>query len=181
MNTDYKKEKKPGVVEPCEELREAYIEYVGEFEAAKEELSPWVLEHPLDDFDSLIRWLKEQSKGIGIKDGFVAHSTFWLVGSKGQILGVTNLRHELTDHLRHEGGHIGYSIRPSERSKGYGTLMLKLVLEKAKELGLVRALVTCDKDNPASAKVIQNNGGKLESETISKQTGKLKQRYWIEL
>ena len=175
------KDQKLELVEPGEELREAYIEYTQEFQAAKEEFTPWVLERPVGDFHAMIRWLKEQSEGIGIKDGFVAHSTFWLVGSKGQILGVTNLRHELTDHLRHEGGHIGYSIRPSERSKGYGTLMLKLVLEKAKELGLVRALVTCDKDNPASAKVIQNNGGKLESETISKQTGKLKQRYWIEL
>ena len=59
--------------------------------------------------------------------------------------------------------------------------MVKLVLEKAKELGLERVLITCDKDNMASARVIQKNGGKLESESISKQTGKLKQRYWIEL
>ena len=169
------------LVEPCEELREAYIEYVQELKAAEEEFTPWVLERPAGDFNSLVRWIKEQSKGIGIKDGFVAHSTFWLVGSNGQILGVTNLRHELTDHLRHEGGHIGYSVRSSERGKGYATLMVKLVLDKARELGLERVLITCDKDNLASARVIQKNGGKLDSESISKQTGKLKQRYWVKL
>ena len=59
--------------------------------------------------------------------------------------------------------------------------MVKLVLERARKLGLKQVLITCDKDNAASARVIQKNGGKLESETMSKRRGKLKQRYWIEL
>ena len=107
-------------------------------------------------------------------------STYWLVRD-GRVLAVSNLRHDLNDFLRHEGGHIGYSVRPSERGKGYATLMVKLVLKKAKQLGLERVLITCDKDNVASAKVIQKNGGTLECETMSKRRGKMKQLYWIEL
>ena len=59
--------------------------------------------------------------------------------------------------------------------------MVQMVLKKAKELGLTRVLITCDKDNMASAKVIQKNGGELESESMSKHRDKMKQRYWIEL
>ena len=89
------------------------------------------------------------------------------------------LRPRLTEKLEDRGGHIGFAVRPSERGKGYATLMLKLVLEKAKQLGLRRVLVTCDKDNLASARVIQKNGGQLNTESISKQFGKMTQRYWI--
>ncbi len=169
------------LIEPSEELEETYTEYVQECRGAGEEMSPWVLDRPMDNFASLISWLREQSEGIGLKEGFVSHSTFWLVDTNGLILGVSNLRHKLTDHLWREGGHIGYGVRPSERGKGYGTLMLKLVLEKAKELGLEKVLITCDKDNPASARVIQKNGGKLDNELVAKESGKMKQRYWIEL
>ena len=169
------------LIEPCEDLREAYIEYVKECREAGETMTPWVLDRPIDNFTSLLSWLKEQSKGIGIKEGFVSHSTFWLVDSNEQILGVTNLRHALTEFLLREGGHIGYSVRPSERGKGYATAMVTLVLEKAKELGLEKVLITCDKDNPASARVIEKNGGKLDNELVSKESGKMTQRYWIEL
>ncbi|MCK4850233.1 MAG: GNAT family N-acetyltransferase [Phycisphaerae bacterium] len=175
------KDQKPELVEPCEELREAYIEYVKECREAGETMTPWVLDRPIDNFTSLLSWLKEQSKGIGIKEGFVSHSTFWLVDSNEQILGVTNLRHALTDHLWREGGHIGFGVRPSERGKGYATAMVKLVLKKAKSLGLEKVLITCDKDKPASARVIEKNGGKLDNELVSKESGKMKQRYWIEL
>lgn len=168
------------LVDPCEELREAYMEYVEEFDAAEEAYIHGSGMKLTDDFGQFVQQLRDYSKGINLPEGWVPGSTYWLVRN-GRVLGVSNLRHDLTEFLRHEGGHIGYSVRPTERGKGCGTLMVKLVLEKAKELGLERVLITCDKDNVASAKVIQKNGGKLESESISKQTGKLKQRYWIEL
>ncbi len=79
------------------------------------------------------------------------------------------------------GGHIGYRIRPSERRKGYGTLILALTLAEARKLGLPRVLLTCDQDNIASARVIQANGGALASEGYSPQTQTLVSRYWIEL
>mgnify|MGYP002236365423 FL=1 len=44
---------------------------------------------------------------------------------------MTNLRHHLNDYLLAYGGHIGYSVRPSERKNGYASQMLRLTLEKA--------------------------------------------------
>ena len=167
------------LVEPCEELREGYIEYVEEFRAAGEKVvGQWG--DVDEDFTAFVQRLRDYAHGMNLPDEWVPATTFWLVCG-GRVLGTADLRHRLTEALKDVGGHVGYGIRPSERGKGYATLMLELVLVKAKQLGLGRVLVTCDKDNPASARVIQKNGGKLDSETISKQSGKMKQRYWIEL
>ena len=168
------------LVEPCAELREAYMEYVEEYCEAEEDYIHGSGAKLTDDFGQFVQMLRDYAEGINLPEGWVPASTYWLVRD-GRVLGVSNLRHDLTEFLRHEGGHIGYSVRPTERGKDYATLMVQMVLEKAKELGLERVLITCDKDNVASARVIQKNGGKLESESVSKQTGKLKQRYWIEL
>ena len=70
-------------------------------------------------------------------------------------VGIAKLRHYLNDKLKILGGHIGYCIRPKERGKGYGNLILKEALKKAKELGIECALLTCDKDNLFSRKVIE--------------------------
>lgn len=97
----------------------------------------------------------------------------------GKVIGIIQIRHALTPHLLQVGGHIGYSVSPDERRKGYGTQMLQLALEKCREIGLTRVLVTCDKANIASAAVIQTNGGILENEIAF--DGVPKQRYWIAL
>jgi len=89
------------------------------------------------------------------------------------------IRHELNEYLLSYGGHISYGIRPSERRHGFASLMLSLSLPKAKELGINRALVTCDKENTASAKTIKSNGGVLGNEI--KQQGEITQRYLIEI
>ena len=87
----------------------------------------------------------------------------------------------LTDALKREGGHIGYGIRPKERGKGYGTILLSKTLEKAKDLGLERVLLTCDKSNIASARVIIKNEGKFDSEEFLEEKGAYFQRYWIDV
>ena len=109
--------------------------------------------------------------------GLVPASTYLLVDDSGRVLGAINIRHELNEYLKKVGGHIGYGIRPSERQKGYATKMLEMALPIAKELGIERALITCDKDNVASAKTIINNSGVLENEI--EVDGKITQRYWI--
>jgi predicted acetyltransferase len=101
-----------------------------------------------------------------------------LVDESRRILGAVNIRHRLTDNLRFEGGHVGYGVRPSARNKGHGTRILELALAKLGELGVDRVLVTCDRENLASARVIKKNGGVLDSET--EIDGRTTQRYWIE-
>lgn len=93
-------------------------------------------------------------------------------------MGIIDLRHHI-DHpiLGTWGGHTGYSVRPSERGKGYATQMLRLNMEKAKEMGLQKLLVTCNEKNPASEKVILKCGGVYES-TLPVKESRIK-RYWI--
>jgi len=86
---------------------------------------------------------------------------------------------EISDYLLNFGGHIGYSVRKSERLKGYATEMLALGLIECKELNINKVLITCDKDNVASAKTIIANGGKLENEIL--EGNRTTQRYWISL
>ena len=93
----------------------------------------------------------------------------------GQAVGFLNLRLRLSDYLLEEGGHIGYSIRPSERGKGYAKESLRQGLQVAKEKNIKRALVTCSRENPASRAVILANGGQFED--VRNGT----ERYWIDL
>lgn len=91
-----------------------------------------------------------------------------------------NIRHDLNEHLMNAGGHIGYGIRPSARGNRYAVTMLALALEKAKELGISRALVVCDSDNIASKKTIIQNGGTPDKDYIE-EDGNRVNRFWIEL
>ena len=97
----------------------------------------------------------------------------------GRIVGMIDLRHRLNDFLAKIGGHIGYSVRPDERRKGYAKTMLRLVLNEARERGIDRALVTCDDDNIGSARTIEANGGVLEC--VAQHDGETIRRYWITL
>ncbi len=107
-------------------------------------------------------------------------STFWLVDD-GRFIGQANIRHRLNDHLMQIGGHIGYDIRPSMRGKGYGNAILGLSLGKAKELGIERALLTCDERNVASKKIIEKNGGVFESRGPNPEMGHDVLRFWIDI
>jgi predicted acetyltransferase len=139
------------------------------------------LSFPFADFDALLAELEDASKGIGLSEGFVPHSTYWLVRDGKDIVGVSNLRHSLTPFLLREGGNIGYGIRPSARRKGFGREILSLTLPKARQKGLSRVLVTCGRENLGSARIIVHNGGVLESEEFSDERDEWVQRYWIKL
>jgi len=161
---------------PSEELRSALLAMAEEYQAAGDDR----YKSAIKDFSAFMHDLELYAQGLDLPPGWVQATTFWLV-CDNHIIGRSTLRHHLTPELEREGGHIGYDIRPSERRKGYGTLILKLTLEKAMSLGLSRVLVTCDADNLASARIIEKNGGKLQGQVISDRSGKVVSQYWIEL
>lgn len=119
-----------------------------------------------------------------LPEDYVGSTTYWLVDDDQQrFLGQIDVRHELTERLLRYGGHIGYAVRLTEWNKGYGTLMLQLALPHAKALGITRCLITCDDDNPGSARVMEKNGfvlGDKVGNTIDGQTI-ITRRYWKEL
>jgi len=101
--------------------------------------------------------------------------------SDKKIVGMLQIRHSFNEFLKKYGGHIGYSVAPGERRKGYASEMLRLALPKCKELGIDKVLITCLEDNEASRKVILRNGGIYESTVVEPDEGVNLQRYWINL
>lgn len=123
-------------------------------------------------------WLEENLQaeaGLNISENWVPAIQLVSFDETGHALGFLNLRLRLNDYLLEKGGHIGYSIRPSERGKGYAKESLRQGLQVAKDKNIHRALVTCSIKNPASRAVILANGGQLED--IRHET----ERYWIDL
>ena len=123
-------------------------------------------------------WLKAiqlAEVGLGLPEGFVPYIQLVTFTADGQAVGFLNLRLQLNDYLLQEGGHIGYSIRPSARGKGLAKEQLRQGLQVAKSKNIRQVLVTCDSDNAASRAVILANGGALEDIRGGKE------RYWIDV
>ncbi|MBQ8598536.1 MAG: GNAT family N-acetyltransferase [Oscillospiraceae bacterium] len=132
------------------------------------------------DFDTWQKQAISYRYEENLPEGWVPATTFLSIReSDGKLIGRIDVRHRLTEHLLSFGGHIGYAIRPSEQRKGYGKEQLRLALEYCRELGIERALVTCNKLNIASAKTILSCGGKFENEWNNGE--RITQRYWIDV
>ncbi len=170
------------LVELTLEMEPAYRQFLADLERERSGMAQrWLFEHANEPYPELVTKLQDWSVGKQLSKGRVSCSTLFLVDDDGKILGKVSFRHELNDYLRKIGGHIGYIIIADERGKGYGTIMLKLTLERAKPLGLERVLVTCDEDNIASAKVIEKNGGVFENKYYEGENPVPTCRYWITL
>ena len=130
-------------------------------------------------------WLDEVerfSRPETVPEGKVVSTQFILVReADDRLLGMLQLRHYLNDYLRRVAGHIGYSVRPSERRRGYAKRMLAMALDEARALGLERVMISCSVENEASRRTILSNGGVFDSTVLDETDGELLERYWIEL
>lgn len=168
---------------PSAKYKESFLEALREFEKeggyghyAEEDLQ----ELP-DHFEAFLEKIEElDTPTSGSSHTRVPQTDYWLV-SGNEYIGRVSIRHELNEYLEKVGGHIGYDIRPTERQKGYGKRILELGLEKARELGLEKVLLTCHTDNTASRKIIERNGGVLRDEIVVEEGGPARFRFWIEL
>lgn len=101
--------------------------------------------------------------------------------SDDKLVGMIQVRHRFNAFLEKYAGHIGYSVHPAERRKGYARWMLGAVLPHCRELGLERVLVCCADSNPASRRTILANGGAYESTVYLAEDDENLERYWIQL
>lgn len=104
---------------------------------------------------------------------WVPSDTRWLVDDHGEVVGFLDVRLELNEGLRRDGGHIGYAVRPSRRREGHAAAGLRAGLALLGEVGVSQALVTCDDDNVGSWRTIEGAGGVLEDVLDGKR------RYWV--
>lgn len=167
------------LVQPSVRFKDSYCEAARELEAEGRK-AHFDIGRPDEEFATFVKRLHERSLGKHLKPGYVPETMFWLVDGD-TFLGQVRIRHVLNEHLLRIGGHIGYYIRPSMRHRGYGTEILRLALPKAQELGINRALLTCDETNIGSRKIIEKNGGVLENKVSNPDGGSDKLRFWIEI
>ena len=148
------------LVRPGKDLEYQAIEYKQEHFAHGESVingsEMW------DKMDDYIKWLEYVSGNTDkdtVKPGGVVIDTFFAIReSDRKIVGIIDFRHELNDFFK-DFGHCGYSVRPTERRRGYATEMLRQVLEMARQLGVKKVQLSCEKNNIPSVKTIIKNGG----------------------
>jgi len=149
------------LINPSDKYSKSYISYIKEL--GNEERYPFTLDLDFKDFPSYLKQLRDFSDGKNLPKHAVQNTTYWLLDN-AQIVGVTNIRHRLNEHIEHCGGHIGLSIRPAFRGKGLGSVLMRLSIEKLTLMGVNKIHIHCHKTNLSSAKIIMNNGGILDSE-----------------
>ncbi len=134
-----------------------------------------------DDFETWLKKCNDWRQGKNLPENFVSSTQYICIRkSDNKLIGMLQIRHELTDFLLNFGGHIGDSISVDERNKGYGKKLLALGLKKCKELGIKKVLVTCKDTNIASRKCILANGGQYEDTRTLKTENLNLERYWID-
>jgi predicted acetyltransferase len=172
----------PKLVEPTTRLHTAWL-------AARKDWGPGIHEDGFgldaeddvetqDGFTAWVRRMQHDSDATVPTAGEGADSTFWWIVEGGAVLGAIAVGHQLNDRALRVG-QIGYGIRPSARGRGLAKWALGQVLSKARMQGLERVLITCRDDNVASARVIEHNGGLLES-VRDTESGRMR-RYWVAL
>jgi predicted acetyltransferase len=160
------------------EMEEQYYDFINDWHNNDEAIVPYAARLLDMDYKTWLEYTYKFENKDTCPPNLVPAHTYFLTQENKRIIGAINIRHCLNDYLLNFGGHIGYGIRPSERKKGYASLMLSMALPIAKELGINKILITCDKSNAGSAKTIINNGGVLENEVLD--DAEITQRYWIE-
>ncbi|AUF83250.1 GNAT family N-acetyltransferase [Mesoplasma syrphidae] len=161
------------------------IAYEAEIKKYVEEFDNKVIEgssqlFAMSNIKEWLQYLKNQKDAKNLPLGRVPSLEFLVVDIEStELVGLVNIRLSLTEYLLNYGGHIGYSVSPKHRRKGYGTEILKLALQEATKHGIKQVLVTCKADNIGSMKVILNNKGILEDQRYEPEQKLVFNRYWI--
>lgn len=165
---------------PTPEYKEKVLDYKREFIENNDSLDGTAGLDKVETFEEWYSSICDNSKDETVREGLVTATTFMGISlESNELIGMIDIRHRLNDYLFNFGGHIGYSVRKTERRKGYATEMLELAIKECRKLNMKRVLITCDKENIGSAKTILKNGAVLENEVS--ESNRITQRYWINL
>ncbi len=150
------------LVRPTETMKEQAIEFRKEFfEHGEFVINGSGLFDKTDDYTEWCRTVDANTKEETVNPNWVITDIFFAVDDQNRIVGIIDFRHTLNDFLK-DLGHCGYSVRPSERRKGFATEMLRQLLEVVKKAGMNELYLSVEKKNEPSVKTITRNGGVYE-------------------
>ena len=148
-------------VVPTIEWKQKAIDFINEFYTYNSNINgTGGLQRYLDNYEGWLEKLEEDYTRQPSEEKVPARTYFFVRESDNKIIGMINIRLALNESLKKYGGHIGYSIRPTERGNAYNKINLYFGLKVCKEYGIEEVFMDADKDNPASWKTIESLGGK---------------------
>lgn len=101
--------------------------------------------------------------------------------SDNKMVGCMQVHHVLNEQMRDITGHVGYSVRPSERRKGYATRMLAKAKDYLTSFGFFEIYISCMVENEASRRTILANGGEYIETVYLETDGVDLERYRIKI
>lgn len=151
------------LVRPTIQLKEQALDYREEhFKNGEKVINGSELLDQIENYEEWLSSVTLNTDSKTVNENWVVTDTFFAVRkSDNRIIGVIDLRHTLNDFLK-DFGNCGYSVRPSERKKGYATEMLHQLIDVAKETGMTELQISVEKTNIGSIKVIEKNSGVYE-------------------
>lgn len=168
------------LIRPTSEYASQIVEYRQEFLEAGDSMDGTGALRKTADPEEFIRISIEREDPKSVPEDRVPATQFICVRkSDNSLVGMLQVRHYFNDYLEKYAGHIGYSIRPSERRKGYAKEMLRMALPHCREIGLDRVLITCIDGSVGSEKTILANGGVYESTVHEPNDNVDLKRFWI--
>ena len=151
------------LVRPKKEMEFEAIEFKNEFfQNGEKEINGGELLDKTEDYGIWLENVTKNSSAKTVNPNWVVTDTFFAIRDNDKkLIGIIDFRHELNEFLK-DYGHCGYSVRPSERKKGYATEMLRQVIDIARNMGLKEMQLSCERDNLPSVKTITKNGAKYK-------------------
>ena len=148
------------LVRPSKEHENQALEFKKEFfDNGESTINGSELFDQTDSYDEWLQAVTNNTSKATVNPDWVVTDTYFAINENKRIVGIIDFRHELKGFLK-DFGNSGYSVRPSERRKGYASQMLSLILERAREIKLTSFQLSTEKSNEASIKTIIKNGGK---------------------
>lgn len=170
------------LVKPTMEYAEQIAEYRSEFLEVGDSMDGTGALRNIADPAEYIKSCEECENPATVPEHLVTATQFLFIRKDdNKLVGMIQVRHYFNAYLEKFGGHIGYSIRPDERRKGYAKAMLKMVLPFCREIGLDKVLITCNDSNTGSEKTILANGGVYESNIHEPGENVGLKRFWIDV